>query len=578
MKKRVEKEQKSILAFTVMPLVFAVWVAGALLTGYRYHIYYQEQLQLFESTWDYFIDTVAVPGGFADYFGRFLTQFFYYAWMGAVITVALLLAIGNEIFTLLKRRDPAAYALCFVPLIPVMVFLCDGEALMSLPVAMLLSLCTATAVLRIRNNGVRTAVELVCVPVLYFLLGPISVLFALATAIREERVWLFAVLAIFWVASVFAAYLLYGYPLYRLFYGFGYYRFHHDLPIWPWVAVALTVAVLLISGRIKIADSPVGALLLFAGVQIITVLCVFLAADSEREEEMKYDFLARRNLWGQIISEAAKKNPAQPNSVKCLNLALAMQGKLCDRAFTFFQNGTDGLVQDFRLGFTLSMPSAEVYLHLGMVNDARRLAFESQESVPDFQHSARCYKMLAETNLINGCYAAAEKYLIPLTHTVYYRKGALELLKLLGNEDAIDAHPFYGRLRRYRLKSEDFLYNVNGIDTMLAYLMKENGENLLALEYLLAWNLMSKDIDAFLNYCPFEAFKSVPRACQEAYLIWLAASGKLPSDAPSFIDRRLITRFIEFMKDSGNSPKADALKDKYGDTYWYYYTFYNPEE
>lgn len=577
MKRKAESAPKTGPAYFIMPMVFAVWVATALLTGYRYHIYYQEQLQLFEFTWEYFLDTIAIPGGFADWAGRFLTQFFYFAWSGAAIIILLFLAIQNEVYRLLGKRSPVSYALSFVPLIPLMVFLCNGEAMVSFPVALLLSLCTATAVLRIRSNGVKTAVELVCVPVLYFLLGPVSILFSAAVALRERKFWLFAVAAILWLASVSASYLWFGYPLYRLFYGIGYYRFHHTLPVWPWVTALVTVAVISFADRVKTKDSGTGALLVYAGVQAVTLLCVLLAADHGREEEMKYDFLARRNLWDQIVEEAAKKNPTQPNSVKCLNLALAMQGKLCDRAFTFFQNGTDGLIQDFRLGFTLSMPSAEVYLHLGMVNDARRLAFESQESIPDFQHSARCYKMLAETNLINGCYAAAEKYLIPLTHTVYYRKGALALLKLLGNEEAVDSHPFYGRLRRYRLKSEDFLYNANGIDTMLAYLMKENSDNLLALEYLLAWNLMSKDIDAFLNYCPFEAFKSVPRACQEAYLIWLAASGKLPSDAPSFIDRRLITRFIEFMKDSGNSPKADALKDKYGDTYWYYYTFYNPE-
>ena len=42
---------------------------------YPYHIHFQEQSQLFEWTWKYFIDVVRVPGGFADWCGRFLTQF-----------------------------------------------------------------------------------------------------------------------------------------------------------------------------------------------------------------------------------------------------------------------------------------------------------------------------------------------------------------------------------------------------------------------------------------------------------------------------------------------------------------------
>ena len=57
---------------------------------YPYHLHYQEQLQFFRFSSDYFLETVAAPGGFGDWITGFLVQFFYYAPAGALILAALL--------------------------------------------------------------------------------------------------------------------------------------------------------------------------------------------------------------------------------------------------------------------------------------------------------------------------------------------------------------------------------------------------------------------------------------------------------------------------------------------------------
>ncbi|MBO6097212.1 MAG: hypothetical protein J6P56_07880, partial [Bacteroidales bacterium] len=58
------------------------WIAGAMtvLAGivlyaffalkYPYHLHFQEQYQLFESTWSYFASVAWLPGGLADWLGR----------------------------------------------------------------------------------------------------------------------------------------------------------------------------------------------------------------------------------------------------------------------------------------------------------------------------------------------------------------------------------------------------------------------------------------------------------------------------------------------------------------------------
>ena len=58
--------------------------------AYPHHLHYQEQFQLFLFDSSYVWEIVKVPGGVADLLGRFCTQFFLFAWVGALIIAVLL--------------------------------------------------------------------------------------------------------------------------------------------------------------------------------------------------------------------------------------------------------------------------------------------------------------------------------------------------------------------------------------------------------------------------------------------------------------------------------------------------------
>ena len=81
--------------------VFLFWYVA-----YPYALSYQEQYQLFLWTWDYFVERISVPGGFADWLGEFIVQFYYIEWLGA-----LLLALLFVIFGRLAGWIPAALLL-----------------------------------------------------------------------------------------------------------------------------------------------------------------------------------------------------------------------------------------------------------------------------------------------------------------------------------------------------------------------------------------------------------------------------------------------------------------------------------
>ena len=69
---------------------------------YPYHFFFQEQNQLFLWSWDY-ISTYNHNGGLALLLGDFLTQFYYYLYVGAIILTICLLLVGTLLYKALRN-------------------------------------------------------------------------------------------------------------------------------------------------------------------------------------------------------------------------------------------------------------------------------------------------------------------------------------------------------------------------------------------------------------------------------------------------------------------------------------------
>lgn len=534
---------------------------------YPYHLHYQEQYQLFQFTWTYFLDLVTVPGGLADWCGRFLVQFCYYYWAGAAI-LAFLFATLQLLTHFAFRQAP--YSLSFVPAVLVFLFLLDENALFSAPVAIVGSLA---ALLLTRKSG--SFVVAVVQFVLFFLLGPLSLAYGLCIAVFKKKIWIAIASVILFAAWTVVSYLIFPYSFDNLLFGLHYHRFRSVVPVLPIVA-ALCIPLVGMSEicrpRIrKQSWKAVANVLLFAIIVSVSVFHTSKMADMSKEETMKYDFFARMKMWNRIIELADKKSPSTPIPVACLNLALAMTDRMGDRMFNYFQNGPQGLLADFVRDYTSPLSTAEAYYHLGMINTAQRFVFEAQEAIPDYQKSARCYARLAETNLINGYYDVARKYLIPLTHTLFYRKWAESVIALLEDEDAIESHPEYGRLRRYRFTRRDFLFSNDEKYSMLGLLSSDNHENYVAYNYLLGLTLLSKDLQHFVECLSLVNYETMPKVYQEALLLYWVQTHEGLDGLPSVINPNLVDRMIGYMRDSKAGKNMKYLEKVYGNTYWFYY-------
>ena len=452
-------------------LVFGLAVLLFFGLGYPHHLHYQEQFQLFLFDSTYVWEIVRVPGGVADLLGRFSTQFFLYAWVGALIIAVLLSAVQILTLSLRQAQGPSQgpwEGLSFVPAFLLWLFLLDENALMGGVWAVLLTQLAFWGILSMRQKLSTISYSLfaiVAILVLYWLVGPA------------------------WTGSHYHRYpTVTPYLLYA-----------------AWLsAIVIPLAVRLFNSKVKTSGGSKLStihyqLFTFALVAAIMGSFVWKNANFRAEKVMQYDFMARHQQWNRILETANKEKPNNQIGVTVQNLALAMHGVLLDQLFNYNQNGIAGLLPDVKEDATSPLPTAEAFYQLGMINVAQRTVFEAQEAILDFQKSGRCYKRLAQTNLINGQYEVARKYLSALQKTLFYRDWANETLQLLGDEASIAKHPEYGRLRKMAY-DEDFYFSDHVTPEMLQSLYLRNRDNGLAYQYLVAYYLLTGDQEGYNNF------------------------------------------------------------------------------
>ena len=295
--------------------------------------------------------------------------------------------------------------------------------------------------------------------------------------------------------------------------------------------------------------------------------------DLEKERLFGYDFMVRMGQWNKILATSDKHAPDSPIAVECTNLALAKTGHMASDMFAFFQNGPAGLLPEFIRDHFSPVPTGSVYYHLGMINTAQTFFFEAQEGIPDFQKSARLTQALAKTNLINGDYEVARKYVGALKQTLFYRGWAKETEELLDNPEMINKVPEYAWMRSVRIKEHDFMFSQEEMDSMLGLLYVENNSNSMAIDYLLAWCLLRKDLARFFECHSLLQKGYDARHYQEAILLYWALTHGGPEGMPGFITQKVTSDFTRFITLIQSGRDEASLEKEFGKTYWFYYYY-----
>ena len=463
----------------ICTLLFFVAVLLFYGLAYPHHLHYQEQYQLFLFDSTYMWEIVKQPGGVADLLGRFCTQFFLFAWVGAAIIALLLSAVQLLTLRLFKVHSSqftvhSLYGLSFVPSFLLWLFLLDENALLGGVWAVLLTQLAIWGLVRLPDGWVRRILMIVAFVILY------------------------------WIAFGGSHYYRYPNVFPTLLYAAWFSAIIIPLVMWFIVRGKKSENARQQNNSLTIPEqsSPTRSLshliplTSFVLVSIVMGILVWKNANFKAEKVMQYDFMACHQQWNRILETVNAEKPNNQIGVTVQNLALAMRGMLLEHMFDYNQNSIHGLLPDVKEDATSPMPTAEAFYQLGMINVAQRTVFEAQEAILDFQKSGRCYKRLAQTNLINGQYEVARKYLMALQKTLFYRDWANETLPLLGNEKAVASHPEYGRLRQCAY-NEDFYFSDHVTPEMLESLYYRNTDNRLAYQYLLAYCVLTGDQERY---------------------------------------------------------------------------------
>ena len=310
----------------ICTLLFGVAVFLFFGLAYPHHLHYQEQYQLFLFDSTYVWEIVSLPGGISDLLGRFCTQFFLFAWVGAFIIALLLSAVQLLTFRLINVQW--SYGLTFVPSFLLWLFMLDENALMSGIWAILLTLLVACVIVRQTTGWTRRALLIVAIPILYLL-----ALWIMGMVLRRTKQQSRAL--------------------------------YDTIPKGNWIIGTIPVIL----------------------VAIVMGSLIWKNSNFKAEKVMQYDFMACHQQWNRILETINVEKPNNQIGVTVQNLALAMHGVLLEHMSEYNQNGIAGLLPDVKEDATSPLPTAEAFYQLGMVNVAQRTVFEAQEAILDFQKS-----------------------------------------------------------------------------------------------------------------------------------------------------------------------------------------------
>ncbi|MBW6536186.1 MAG: hypothetical protein K0B11_14350 [Mariniphaga sp.] len=572
------------LLFFVVTFVFFFWFAG-------YIFFYQEKLSLFLVSKEFILEYLSQPGGFLKYFALFLSAFYRFEILGACIVSFIILFVVW--FLALTGKELTVKPVYFLPFLV-------GAGLAFLHTNYQFQLVNSLGILlqlvwfyvTIRFLGERTLwLPVLLFPVWYFLAGGFAWLYLLmfslflATGTGKNR-WLQlgALLLVaclsFFISSEF---LFYETTKTMLQYPFS--DLNSGMQTREFALLAGLIGLCPLLFKINIHPSKTSIARKVSWMQffpflVIPVLAGVLSQRTDRKNS--HYFHVEKLFYERKFDEIIAFNKTFPTTNKLTlflnNIALAETGQLTERLFEFPQSpdGETLFLKWETMGEVLRR-GGHFYYTVGLVNEAHRWAYEYMVIRG---YTPEGLKMLIKTELINGNYKVASKYIEILSQSVFYRNEAREFLKLLDNE-AVKNHPELGQKKRFKPKTDFFVLS-EVPPANLEPLLEADSTHIFAIEYQFAWLLLQKDVQAVVEHLPLlekAGYNHIPRHINEAAIGFkLLKMGEFPQleflRTSAETEQRFRQYYQIFQQHSNSREQAQrALYPQFSDTFWYYLFF-----
>ncbi len=584
---------------------------------------------LFATGWPFFKDSLSMPGGPVIYVSGFLSQGYYYAWLGAGIIVLTGFGLGE----LTRRHLVAArwgQAWLLVPFPAIIFFLIYSQyhhpLSICLAVSLGLLLSLAYEKLPLRQSWVR-AIACCLVAVVGFWLGGAGtwLVFALMTAIyalRSVKIWcvvctLLALSASAGIAWALAEYvfLIPAHEAWRIL-----------TPFAPSATAGmdpfLKILVFLLYGFV-----PGVVLLVFAGKSlfggreprphltarktgkkekhtptprrrlswtifaqpalsalpiVLMALGLYVSHKELRKPYVLSNYYACHKQWDKVLN-LARRLPKDKNNVFVnhdILRALYHTGRLPYDMFCYPLVPESILLTHEKKESDLTQwKLSDIFLELGHVNMAQKLASELLTTQGNL---GPVLEELGWIDTIKGHPAAARVYWEALKRDLIYHRRAKSLLHSLDHGFPAEQASYIDQIRSSMRDDITTVTVGEALDQTLTALLKRNPRNKMAFEYLMACYLVTGQVDkiaAQVGKLRELGYPGIPTLYEEAILIHYGSQGGTIDLTRFNISPQTLQRYEAFVRAGGamQAPAQQAafneLIRNFGTSYFFYYTF-----
>ena len=556
----------------------------------------QEEVQAFVPSWSYIRALLREPGGLLAVAGQWATQYFSLPFFPFLFHALLLTGIGCCTYRLLQQVADRGYhlllallpALCLLKAQLRLDFVADGTiGLFLLLLALTLGqLCT--------TDRQRLLYGLGSVLMIYLLTGQWVLLYGLlwlgmsgAGRVAPKAKMMAALPLAVGIGLTY--YVIDGalaLPLTEGIYSLRYQESQlqpdsllHFVAIrftFGWLALLLFAFLL---SRVPLTRKPVHwGLWLLSGVAVAGALRFAWPGELERQARWvdRLATLSREERWAEVTDLFVGKPVIGAMSLTQLNVALAHQGRLGNELFLYTQQGPQSLLAGWDRTYAMSVVLSDVHYAIGDFSTSESYAMEGL-TLARRGGSPRMLQRLAKISLIRRDFPLAGKYLERLRVMPMYRAWAERYQAYVAHPERIDADPeLVGK--RVPTVEADSLLGQYSLERLWLSHEAASADDRLAWTYLGCSYLLSRELDAFGDFLrrtapETTASVALPRAFQEAALLWMAQGHELPEGWQ--VQPAVAERFDQF-RQAVQSARHDTngvarLYRDYGHTFWFYF-------
>lgn len=620
----------------VFLLVFQSLGLFALLNFYiglriRPELFYHQQPQVFLFDSRFFHDLVGRPGGVVDYLAALLSPLLVWDWLGALVLAILvtLICLATRGLIVAVAEDGGEF-FYLVPAVLILMMLGQYSHPVGRCVGLGIALLGANVYFRLGGFHVviRSAAFLVASVAIHYSAAGMYLIFACLCGVYELGVKRrYGVGALFMVCAVLIPLAATAWPFHLIlgdaFRGLLFPREQHwqaiptsttkNTLIWT-ASLAYPLVVVIAFARlrkpsaesVRDEETSSGRMTTSTGARALSrlkkrprlvvplvFLLLLLLADLTGFDESKRCLLeveanSEQQRWDQVLAWAEKlpltdTRARDPRILYCINRALYFKGTLLDRMFAYPQTldtPSLALVYEDTAATAQLTPRqcSEIFFDLGRINESEHMAYEALEvcgNRPDI------LKRLAWIYVIREQPEAARRFLSMLECSLLHGDWARRVRAELDADPSLSGIPVIVWRRELMIR-RDSLNDADDLERLLGGLLERNPRNRMAIEYLTAHYLLTRQLDklaAVRHQLDARDDHRFPRHVEEALVCYMATAEQSNLDLGERAIRperwREFERFLRIERQTrGDASVAfAALYPDFGSSYFFSYVF-----